>query len=167
MKKKTLISKRPKGATGRGPATDKPAVGDSQIKVWQSYHVITEHWRSDLQFEKDELNFFRKLISEHFVQFMDKDHAERSRKLTAILTKLDKHRDELQTRIAEHGAQMLKIVKDPLLFVDALLYKHDQEQLENEMLTFIKSHRSLKKKLMLLSEEILRSEKIKHLLAGT
>lgn len=159
MEKKTFVSRRP--ATGKENTTE-----ESQTKVWQSYHAVTERWKSDLQFEKDEVNFFRKLISEHFTQFMNTEHAERSRKLVAELIKLDKRREDLLARISRHDTQMLKILEDPDLIVDELLYKHNHEQLENDVFVFMKDHRSMKKKLMVLAEDILRTEKIMHLLRG-
>ncbi|MBL0743018.1 hypothetical protein [Chryseolinea lacunae] len=164
MEKKILGSQTPADSSARRPVSDK--IGDDALQTWQSYHVITEQWKSDLQFEKDEIDFFRKLISEHFARFMDTAHAEKSRTLTADLAKLEKQRVDLQGRIVEHGGQMLKIVQNPFQYVDELLYKHNHEELENEMMTFLKSHRLLKRTFMQIAEEILRTEKIMHMLSG-
>jgi len=137
---------------------------DSQMKMWASFHAVAQDWNADLQFVKEEQHFFRNLISGHFSQFTDQPLEEQTRRLVSALAKLEKQCHALELRVVEHGKLLLKVVENPFLIIDVLLYKHQHEDLENEMGVLMKKHRDLKRRMMKTSEEILRSEKIKHLL---
>jgi hypothetical protein len=57
----------------------------------QQLYILAEHWKSDLEFYKDDLRFLHHLIDEYFVWFAHREHLNEMRNLAGRLSKLVKN----------------------------------------------------------------------------
>ncbi len=57
---------------------------------WQKLFLITEHWKSDLLFYKDDLRFLNLHIDEYFLWFSKKENINMVQKIEVNLLKVDK-----------------------------------------------------------------------------
>jgi uncharacterized protein (DUF3820 family) len=62
----------------------------SYTAEYQQLYILAEHWKSDLEFYKDDLRFLHHLIDEYFVWFAHK-HLNEMRNLAGRLSKLVKN----------------------------------------------------------------------------
>ncbi|HEY5749841.1 MAG TPA: hypothetical protein VIU12_27430 [Chryseolinea sp.] len=130
----------------------------SNENTWRSFYALTEHWKSDVTFVDNELNFFRKLMFDYFARRIDGSLLEQMRKLSTQETKIEKRRVALEERILDQNAYLARFIENPFAS-DAHACKDEQEALENDFAEFIKDFRQFKQNLFTVTTEILKSEK--------
>lgn len=137
-----------------------PTLGKDLI---QSY-VSVEHWKSDLAFYGDELNFLASVINKYFTLFMKDQEMEGIQKLAIRLKYTMQACSELSEQaealISSLGSFAAKEGKKG----DSDMFKTQQMTLEKGIAAFISSYRALKRDIFTITEEILQKEKIKKLL---
>src|SRR6476620_724244 len=79
------LKRRPRKAVAR---RDVALLEHSSENTWRSFYALTEHWRSDLTFVDNELNFFRKLMCDYFARRIDGSLLEQARRLSTQETKI-------------------------------------------------------------------------------
>lgn len=134
-----------------------PANGSIPYVSWENYFMLYQYWRSDLKFYRQELKFFDHLISKYAIWIQNEDRLE---KVNAILKDLREHASEC-SQIMEINEQLLKMIQklmsnhtpyDPQELIE------EQQELEARIGEFIKSYRSIKRRVFKLTPEILGSE---------
>lgn len=131
---------------------------------WEALYALTKHWRSDLLFYKDDLQFLHHLIDKYFIWITKKDNLEDvqqvgtgiladSKKCTALLEKVDTH--------LSHLTQLLKEPSN----TEAVIFRKEHQELEDEIANFIKTVRANRKELFVVTEHVLESEQLMHLMA--
>ena len=136
---------------------------DTKEKAWSALYILAEHWQSDLKFFGDELRFLKELIGKYFISLIEVDHIDHTKQLVDELLDLEKKRKRLEKDIGEHLHQLTKLVESQFL-QDTQGYKERHGKLEAGMSEFLKDFRKVKKELFHVTEQIMKSEKAKHLL---
>ena len=132
---------------------------------WQSMFVLAEHWRSDLDFFVTELNFFKILIDKYLLQLIDEVHIKGTRQIASDLTRFEKDATKLGQDLSSHLSQLTGLVQDPFAHDSQLsITRHDA--LAASIQDLFKRFRSLKTEVYKVAENVMESEKAKHLLAG-
>ena len=149
------LKRRPRKTVARGNVTLLEHSGENTRR---SFYALTEHWRSDLAFVDNELNFFRKLMFDYFARRIDGSLLEQTRKLSTQETKIEKRRVALEERILDQNTYLARLTENPFTY-DAQTCKDEQEALENVFAEFITDFRLFKQNLFAVTTEILRSEK--------
>ena len=57
---------------------------------WQKLYILTEHWKSDLSFYKDDLRFLHHLIDKYFLWISKKENIDMMQNIEINLLKVDK-----------------------------------------------------------------------------
>jgi hypothetical protein len=159
------MTKRTNVPTTSRPASSKKSANDPVIQDWEAMFVIAEHWKSDMDYFLDELNFFRKLIDKYFVSLIDEKHIKNTRHLATGLTEFDKKRVEIDNALKTHLTQLTNLMQNPFA-------QESQEstelhvRLEGLMSEFVKNFKSLKREVFMLAENVMESEKARHLLGS-
>ena len=138
---------------------------DREEKAWSALYIMAEKWQSELKFFEDELRFLKELIGKFFISLIEVGHIDHTKQLVDDLLDLEKKRKSLEKNIGKHLHQLTKMVESQFL-QDTQGYKERHGQLETEMSEFLKNFREAKKELFHVTEEIMKSEKAKHLLGS-
>lgn len=143
----------------------KKTIDDPVVQDWRSMFVLGEHWKSDLDFFTDELNFVRKLLDKYLLALIDEKHIGSTQRLVNNLTQFEKKRIALEKEVNAHLRQLTDLVQNPFA-QDSQMSVKLHSKLEGSMVDFAKNFRSLKKEVFRLSEEAMESNKAKHLLGS-
>ncbi len=130
---------------------------------WQTLYILTEHWQSDLIFFKDELRFFRSLIDKHFLSLIDEKNIDKTRLLVNALSNLENQRAALQRNVKEHLKHLGNLLENPFPY-NAQHYRAEHTRLEVVVAEYFKNFRQTKKEIFAFVEQVMESEKAKHLL---
>ena len=149
------LKRRPRKAVAR---RDVALLEHSSENTWRSFYALTEHWRSDLTFVDNELNFFRKLMFDYFARRIDGSLLEQTRRLSTQEIKIEKRRVTLDERILDQRANLARLMENPFTH-EAQTCRDEQEALENDFAGLIKDFRLFKQSLFAVTTEILKSEK--------
>lgn len=128
---------------------------------WQDMYHVTEEWKSDLIFFKDELHFFNDLLSKYFIQLIE--DLEMTKSLNNELDELESRRAELYRKVEVHMGSLSEHFSGPFTMLDPI-YIDEHHQLKVDFLTFNNQFRKTKKALYKHIDSILKSEKSKHLI---
>lgn len=136
-----------------------PANGSIPYVSWENYYILYQYWRSDLKFYRQELKFFDHLLSKYAIWI---ENEERLEKVNSLLTDLKVHTKECSEMLEKNELLLSEIQK---LMSNHIPYDpegliEEQQELEGQIGEFIKSYRSIKKRVFKLSPEILGSENL-------
>jgi hypothetical protein len=95
-------------------------------------YILAEHWKSDLEFYKDDLRFLHHLIDEYFVWFAHREHLNEMRNLAGRLSKLVKNVIGYTRKISKHLSHLAELIDDPFKY-DSHKFRNEHEKLEFEM----------------------------------
>ena len=130
---------------------------------WQDVHVLTEHWQSDMEFFRDELKFLRNLVDKYFIWMTMEENLPMVQEAARQVLQLSKKREEISLLIQKHMKDLRLLMEgeeDP----EGKEFREDHSRLEDEIATFTKEFRKTKKQVFEVSEKVLESEKLQHLL---
>jgi hypothetical protein len=132
------------------------------------FYVLAEHWKSDLEFYKDELNFLSSLINKYFLWLIKDQELPKIQLVAARLDKNVKTRAELSKKTINYMSDIKEMMDYSLKQGDKKLDKQLEEQhekLEEDMTLFMKNFRALKKDIFSITEAVMEQEKVKRLIS--
>jgi hypothetical protein len=94
-------------------------------------YILAEHWKSDLEFYKDDLRFLHHLIDEYFVWFAHRE-SKRNEKSGRSLVEISKKCDRILGKISKHLSHLAELIDDPFKY-DSHKFRNEHEKLEFEM----------------------------------
>lgn len=140
------------------------ATTDPAENEWKRLFVITEHWRSDMQFFAHELQFLRSLMDRHFAKLIKEEHIDSTKATVSKLGKLENRRSNCEQKIDRHYHHMTNLIEDPFPH-DAQSYRDEHGRLEAAMADFVKDFRAIKMQVFHLAKQVMDEEKTSHLLS--
>lgn len=133
------------------------------VETWISLSALTRHWQSDLEFFEDELRFLHTLINKYFLWLIDEENIVKTRKLVKKLVEIETRRNLLFQKTEKHLKHLQGLIENPFSH-DAHVVNIEHSALEEKIADFVKEFRSLKHEVFALTEHILESEKVQHML---
>lgn len=130
---------------------------------WQQLYVLTEHWKSDLLFYKDDLKFLHHLIDKYFIWMVRKDNVVKVRTIIKNLHTTDEQCVDLLKRVNTHLSHLSGLIDDPFKY-DSHQFRTEHQTLEDDMVSFVKTFRTNRKESFHITEHVIESEKLGHLL---
>jgi hypothetical protein len=135
----------------------RPKGNFSYTAEYQQLYVLTEHWKSDLEFYKSDLRFLHHLIDKYFVWFAHKEHLDEMRNLASRLSEVGKKCDGLLEKTSKHLNHLAELIDDPFKY-DSHKFRSEHQELENEITSFVKKFREIKKETFAISEQVIEKE---------
>jgi len=130
---------------------------------WQGLYQRAVGWQSNLAFHKDELRFFKDIIDKYFILLISDAKLDEMRKMTVETTEKEKEVQKLT-------AACNTLFHDIGDFID-LKADHNEEALleefnavDKECKDFENSFKNLKTWVFTITEHMMETEKLKHLL---
>ena len=130
---------------------------------WQELHALTVHWQSDLIFFGDELRFIDLLIDKYFTSLVDENHIAITKDVAAKLSHIKKSYDSLYQQVLKH----LKLIENLMVnqfASDTSAFRNEHAMLEDELVSFVKNFRDVKRSVFQLTDQVIKDEKEKHLI---
>ena len=126
---------------------------------WEELHVLTEKWKSDLEFYNFELNFFHKLIDKYYIWLTNDELITEVEAAASKIFAADKSRKTLNIETINHLRHIEEILENEFKF-DAQAFRKEHELLENKFANFCKNFQLLKKEVFMLTEQVLDTENV-------
>lgn len=125
---------------------------------WQQIYILTEHWKSDLLFYKDDLKFLDHLIDKYFIWISKKENIDLVRDIELNLLEIYKQSTSLLKRVNKHLHHLAELVDAPYKY-DSNLFRREHKQLENDIANYVISFRKNRKETFAITEHVIDSEK--------
>jgi len=124
---------------------------------WQKLYTLTEHWKSDLMFYKDDLKFLHHLIDKYFLWLSKKENIDMVQEIEVNLLKVDKKCASLLDRANKHLHHLTELIDNPFAY-DSHQFRAEHEILEDELTQFVKDFRKNRKEVFAITEHVIDSE---------
>lgn len=141
----------------------KPKDNYSYEDDWQKLFTLTEHWKSDIQFYKDDLRFLHHLIGKYFMWISEEENIDMVREIEVGLLEMDKKCCALEDRVNKHLHHLSELIDNPFAY-DSHLFRGEHERLENDLSLFVKDFRKNRKEVFKITEYVMDAERFKGLL---
>ena len=132
---------------------------------WSELYVLTEHWKSDLNFYKDDLRFLKFLINKYFIWLTIEENVKEVQNIEKSLHDTEVICNNLIEKVKKHLIQLGDLSENTNL-ESARIFRIEHEHLEDEISEFVKSFRINRKKVFKITEHIVDSEKLEGYLEG-
>lgn len=126
---------------------------------WEELHVLTDKWKSDLEFYNFELNFLHKLIDKYYIWLSNDELVNEVEAAARKIFSANKSRNTLTFETINHLRQIEGIMENEFKF-DAQVFRDKHEQLEDGFTAFCKNFQMLKKDVFMLTEQVLETENL-------
>lgn len=142
---------------------NRPKDNYSHQANWSELYSLTKHWISDLQFYQQDLSFLHGLVDKYFIWISNDNSLKEMRAIGNDLLKNERDCDHLIKLIGHHLDELGRAVENPEK-ADAQELRQNHEELENQMARLIKQIRENRKDVFSITEHIMDSEQLSHLL---
>ncbi|MCB0397656.1 MAG: hypothetical protein KDD36_13460 [Flavobacteriales bacterium] len=135
-----------------------------QVAAWDSLYALTEHWKSDMDFFKDEINFLDILLGKYFIWLTRDDNVH---DVQPLLKEVDDMRalcKGLASRVDLHLLRLSHLIENAFSH-DEQAFRDEHEKLENDLASFTGAFRNLKQKVFGITKKVMETERIQHLLS--
>lgn len=131
----------------------------SKNAKWEELYVLTNYWKSDLEFYRDDLSFLHHLVNKYFLWITKSENIDVVKKLKNSLFGLKEKVKALLETILEHEVRLGYLVENPN-YADHDFMKKKHAHLEEEIAQFVKSFRNNRMEVFKITEYIIDSEKL-------
>ena len=128
--------------------------------AWQEIFLLTKHWKSDIEFYKDDLKILMKLINKYSIWITKDENLKKVSEIDNGLHKLVKKCKNLAKSIDKHLEHIAVLINDDPFKYDSQKFKDEHVELENKISKFVKKFRKNKKDTFAITEFIVEDEKL-------
>lgn len=128
--------------------------------AWQELYLLTKHWKSDIEFYKDDLKILMKLIHKYSIWITKEENLKKVSKIDNSLHKLVKKCEDLAKSIDKHLEHIAILINDDPFKYDVQKFKSEHVELEKKISKFIKKFRKNKKETFSITEYIVDDENL-------
>jgi hypothetical protein len=129
---------------------------------WEELYVLTQHWKSDIEFYKDDLRFLHNLIDKYIIWITQVDHLNLVKTIKLNLFDLKRSCELLSEKITDHLGHLGTMIEDPEN-KSRDIFKEDHQQLEDEVANFVKRFRANRKEVFAITEYVIDSEQLSNI----
>jgi hypothetical protein len=126
---------------------------------WQDLYVLTEHWKSDLLFYKDDLRFLDHLIDKYFIWLTKKENIDQVRAIEESLIATELNCSKLIKRIKTHIKHLAELIDNPFAY-DSHKFRTEHQILEDDFTKFIKLFRKNRQEVFKITEHVIDTEEL-------
>ncbi|MCK5441798.1 MAG: hypothetical protein KAJ23_07905 [Maribacter sp.] len=134
-----------------------------QEAYWQELYVLAEHWKSDLQFYRDDLRFLHHLIEKYFMWITKSENLDLVKEIMLDLFDVTTKCKDLLEKVGKHLIQVGHLVENPNE-ADTGIFKMEHKHLEDEIAHLIESFRENRREVFAITEYVIDSEDLANIL---
>ncbi len=140
-----------------------PDIRDDGKSNWEELYFLAKHWKSDLEFYKDELRFLHNLIEKYLIWITKKENLKSVADIRKAEHNLSLHCEALREKVSSHLEMAATIAKEHTGTSAEKFFKN-HEELENEIASFVKTFRESRKEVFKVTEYVMDSEELRNIL---
>ena len=140
-----------------GDFRNRPKGGYILEANWEELYVLTKHWKSDLLFYRDDLNFLDNLIDKYLIWISKKEDSEAVRKIDNSILETAKKCTDLLKRVDTHLTHLPNLIEDPFKY-DSHQFRMEHQQLEDDITNFVKTFRDNRKEVFEVTSLVVESD---------
>lgn len=141
----------------------KPSISDYGKSNWEELYFLAKHWKSDLEFYKDDLRFLHNLIEKYLIWITKKENLERVADIRNKEHELTLTCNELHQKVSSHLEMASNLAKGGKDTAKKDFFTTHGE-LENEIAEFVKTFRQSRKEVFKVTEYVMDSEELRNIL---
>lgn len=126
---------------------------------WRKLYALTECWKCDLLFYRDDLKFLDFLVDKYFIWLSVDENIEEVMEIQNSLTLIDKLSASLLFNVNKHLACIADLVYNPHKY-DSSQFRKEHQILEDKLNDFLKIFRENRKEIFALAKQMLKSEEL-------
>lgn len=134
-------------------------VNSTTFNGWEQLYFLANHWKSDLEFFRDDLRFLHLLMDRHILWVTLPESSERVKEVESKLLSLKKQCRQLLKKTGKHTSLLARLLEQSPE-ADRQAVKDIHAQLETEFANFVKNFREIRKETFKVSEYIMDSESL-------
>lgn len=128
-----------------------------QNTAWQELYALTEHWKSDMLFYRDDLKFLHHLLDRYFIWITKDENIEAVKSVGNKILADTKICKSMLKKIDKHLSHLASIIAEPFKY-DSKIFRKEHQVLEDEISWFIKSVRKDRKHVFAVTKHFIDSE---------
>ena len=130
---------------------------------WEELYHLTQRWQYEMEFYSDEMRFLYKLINQFFSQLLEHENIRSLQLMIKKIAETEIIVEDIQKSITDHLSQFKNLIHNTSVEREDAL-RADHSELENKVTELENRFKNMKREVFELTEEVMRSEKMKHLL---
>jgi hypothetical protein len=130
---------------------------------WDELYILTKHWKSDLLFYKEDLRFLNRLLNKYFIWITKKGNLNAVKTIGQNVLKDKSTGTNLLKRVDQHLVHISQTIDNPFKY-DSSVFRKEHQDLEDDIAKFYKTVRKNRKQVFSVTEHIIDSESLGHLL---
>jgi hypothetical protein len=130
-----------------------------QEASWQKLYILSEQWKTDLLFFRDDIRFLHHLIDKYFLWISKKEHIDMVQEIEINLLQVDKQAALLLERTNKHLHHLSHCSDDPFRY-DSHQFRDEHGTLEEELTQFVKDFRMNRREVFKITEYIMEGEEL-------
>jgi len=130
---------------------------------WQELYILTDHWKSDLNFYKDDLRFLHHLIDKYIIWITKDDNLNLVQEIKKNLFEIRNEGIDLMKEVITHQGNLGLMVENPVESSNPQ-FVEDHEDLEDKISKYVKLFRSNRKEVFNITEYVIDSEELPNIL---
>lgn len=136
-----------------------------QQASWKDLYDLTTYWLSELSFTGDELHFLNDLIGKYLILMTRQESILKVQQMVKELDRLTDQQKQLNGLVKKHLTHIEEwIEKGSAARQDG--FREEHRQLEEKIVAFEEAFRRTKKEIFTITEHVIGSEKLHHLLGA-
>src|SRR6476619_4016278 len=101
----------------------------------EDIYKLTEHWKTDMEFYRDEIRFLMDLISRYAALVITENHTAKVKSLQKQLSNAESQLNNLNEKVEEHIADINDLIEG-VMRVSEITFRIEHTKLENEVANF-------------------------------
>lgn len=134
---------------------------DAELK---ELHTLALHWKSDLEFYRDELRFLVNTVGKYAALVITDKHINRVKEIEKRLSAAETMLNETEAKVNKHIGYLEDLVEG-VLRVSETFFRVENVKLENEVAYFIDEMKNTKKDVFNASEDLFHAREVIELTA--
>ena len=125
--------------------------------TWEELYALTEHWKSDILFYRDDLKFLHHLLDKYFIWITKDENIKAVKSVGNKILADTKICKSLLKKIDKHLSHLAHIMDAPL-GDNSKIFRKEHQVLEDEISLFIKLVRKDRKHVFAVTKHFMDSE---------
>ncbi|WP_276391601.1 hypothetical protein [Eudoraea chungangensis] len=134
-----------------------------ETSSWKELYILSDHWKSDMEFYQDDLRFLHHLIDKYIIWITKDKNLKLVEELRNHLLELRTDSTELLEKITDHRTEIGRIIDKTSNIKESYITK-EHHQLEKGIADFVKAFRENRKSVFQITEYVIDNEELVNVL---
>jgi hypothetical protein len=130
---------------------------------WEELYILTNHWKSDMEFYQDDLQFLHHLVDKYIIWITKDENLKLVEDIKNHLYEIKTNSIQLLEKVNSHHLDIGHVIDGSSNIKESYIQKEHQA-LEKSISDFVKDFRDNRKKVFRITEYVIDSEELPNVL---